>query len=55
MEQRSQHLPVVGKTASGDSVTMGEVPLLLKEADADDCQLRVWTAFLGENMVVHKN
>jgi hypothetical protein len=29
---------------------MGQVPLLLEEADADDCWLRAW-AVLGENMV----
>ena len=32
---------------------MGEVPLLVEQADADDCRVRALTA-LGENMVEKK-
>ncbi len=44
-----QHL-LHHREKSGDGATAGEAPMLLEEADDDDCLLRALTA-LGENMV----
>ncbi len=44
-----QHL-LHHREKSGDGATAGEAPMLLEEADDDDCLLRAPTA-LGENMV----
>jgi hypothetical protein len=44
------HTLVVATRALGDEATVGELPLLLEEANDDDCQLKALTA-LGENMV----